>query len=58
LGSVMRFGLAIGVADAGVEEDQSLVVLHQIGEYGLNSRAMLKTCGSSSGSTRRAYLPE
>lgn len=31
-GAVVRFGFRVRVADAGIEEDQPLVVLHQVGK--------------------------
>lgn len=38
LGAVVRFGPGVRVADTGVEEKQSLVVPHQVGERGLDPR--------------------
>jgi hypothetical protein len=48
LGSIVCLGLGVDGTDTGVEEDQSFVALHQIGEHGFNSRlrATGLRCGS------------
>ena len=38
LGAVVGLGLGVGGTDAGVEEDQSVVAPHQVGEHGFNPR--------------------
>jgi hypothetical protein len=58
LGPVVGFGLGVRVADAGVEEDQAVIVLHQIGKHSQQRHPQVRQqSGTPTGRRRSGTRP-